>query len=489
MGLALGMFLVVPWFQGVLAAPIVGKKVWAYGGHYTYSLLTNVPAGLTNVVAVAAGSCHNLALRSNGAVVAWGEEYSESTNVPPGLGNVIAITAGDCHSCALTGEGRVVCWGDNSYGQTNVPTGLSNVVAVAAGGQHSLALRKDGTVVGWGLGVTNCSCSNGEYGQANPPANLTGVAAIAGGAYFSVAMKSNGTVVAWGYYRSGETEVPPNLTNAIAIAAGDHHTLALTTQRTLVTWGAADSFYNRGQTNIPAGMSNIVAISARGAHSLVLRSDGRVFSWGLDQQDYLGVQYTPKNLSNVVAIAAGSDQNLAVALNTGPDALPQQLNSHDNSDSLIQLRGTDPENDSLNFSLTGLPAQGTLYQVAGDTRGAMITSVPALVTDPVGRVIFVPPTNALGYFSFQFVADDGQYRSAPATVEVRVIGAPFAITRRPTFTDVTTAQLNGAVTPNGHSTAVWFEWGLDSSFGSRSAATAVGAGRAVQFLQFPFPGV
>ena len=70
--------------------------------------------------------------------------------MPSGLSNVVAIAAGESHSLALTAEGRVVAWGGNYYGQTNVPSGLSNVVAIAAGWYHSLALTAEGRVVAWG---------------------------------------------------------------------------------------------------------------------------------------------------------------------------------------------------------------------------------------------------------------------------------------------------------------------------------------------------
>ena len=62
------------------------------------------------------------------------------TTVPGGLSNVVAIAAGGYHSLALKSDGTVVGWGDNGYGQTTVPAGLSNVAAIAAGGYHSLAL-------------------------------------------------------------------------------------------------------------------------------------------------------------------------------------------------------------------------------------------------------------------------------------------------------------------------------------------------------------
>ncbi len=72
------------------------------------------------------------------------------TNVPAGLTNVVAIAGGSYHSLALKYDGTVVAWGDDSAGQTNVPPGLNNVVAIAAGGFHSLALKNDGSHCGLG---------------------------------------------------------------------------------------------------------------------------------------------------------------------------------------------------------------------------------------------------------------------------------------------------------------------------------------------------
>jgi len=54
---------------------------------------------------VAAGWNHNLALRADGTVVAWGVNNSGQTNTPPNLTNVLAVTGGSAHSLALTGNG------------------------------------------------------------------------------------------------------------------------------------------------------------------------------------------------------------------------------------------------------------------------------------------------------------------------------------------------------------------------------------------------
>jgi len=95
-------------------------------------------------VMVAAGGLHNLALKADGQVVAWGNNENGQTNVPAGLSNVIAITAGDYHSLALKADGTAVAWGQyftgNSFVPAEVPVGITNLVAIAAGSDHDLAI-------------------------------------------------------------------------------------------------------------------------------------------------------------------------------------------------------------------------------------------------------------------------------------------------------------------------------------------------------------
>ena len=75
-----------------------------------------------------------------GMVVAWGSNSSGQTNVPAGLTNVVAIAAGSFFSMALRANGTVVVWGSSSFGLTNVPAHLTNVIAIAAGGSSCLAV-------------------------------------------------------------------------------------------------------------------------------------------------------------------------------------------------------------------------------------------------------------------------------------------------------------------------------------------------------------
>lgn len=253
-----------------------------------------VPAGLSNVIAVAAGTWHSLALEADGVVHAWGYNSIGQATVPPDLVDVIAISAGSYHSLALRSDGSAVAWGWNYFGQTNIPPGLNDVIAIAAGGKHSLALRSDGTVVGWG--------------QTEIPTGLRGVIAIAAGARHSMALKFDGTVVAWG----DNANVPPGLAGVVGIAAGGDHSLALKSDGTVAAWGG--NYY--GQSTVPPGLYDVTGIAAGedyfntpDSHSLALKSDGTVVAWGDNTH---GQSQVPAGLDEVFAISAGGYHNLAL---------------------------------------------------------------------------------------------------------------------------------------------------------------------------------
>jgi len=136
-----------------------------------------VPVSVTNIVAIAGnGSC--IALRASGTVRVFGGSIPAA---PAGLSNVVAIAVGSSHALALKSNGTVVAWGDNTFGQTNVPSDLTNVAAISANADDSMALKSDGTIVMWG---------DNTYNQTNVPADCTNVFAIASGGMHSLAIKA-----------------------------------------------------------------------------------------------------------------------------------------------------------------------------------------------------------------------------------------------------------------------------------------------------------
>jgi hypothetical protein len=99
--------------------------------------------------------------------------------VPPGLSNVISLAGGAFHSVALKSDGSVTAWGDNSQGQVALPEGFSNLVAIAAGGTHNIALRNNGDVLTWGDNL---------YGENITGLTLPGATAVAAGAYHNLVL-------------------------------------------------------------------------------------------------------------------------------------------------------------------------------------------------------------------------------------------------------------------------------------------------------------
>jgi pimeloyl-ACP methyl ester carboxylesterase len=277
-----------------------------------------VPTGLAGVTAVAAGTDHSLALKSDGTVTAWGCRnlgVSEHCQVPEGLTDATAIAAGHTHSLALREGGTVVAWGCAfaDFGQCSVPEGLSGVKAIAANANHSMALKSDGTVVAW-----RCFSSPGGAG-ACVPQGLTGVIAIAAGHYHSLALLSDGTVFAWGCssgFDFGQCSVPNGLSGVVAIAAGFHHSLALLSDGRVVAWGCGVGSSDTGQCTVPNGLSGVTAISTHNFHNLALKSDGTVVGWGCPFPEF-GCA-VPGDLTGVGAISAGASHSLAAKTAPSP---------------------------------------------------------------------------------------------------------------------------------------------------------------------------
>ena len=72
----------------------------------------------------------------------------------------------------------------------------------------------------------------------------------------------------------------------------------------VVAWGANDS----GQADVPASAANVVAVAAGASNSLALRADGTVLAWG-------SISSVPGNITNATAIAAGAAHNLVLLAN------------------------------------------------------------------------------------------------------------------------------------------------------------------------------
>ena len=233
--------------------------------------------GITMATSVAAGSAHALVLLADGTVRVFGRNTegqlgdgssaSSSTPLPLALADVVGVAAGDQHSLAVTRSGSVLAWGSagrlGNVGGSASPTPLAiatitDGIAVAAGLDHSLVLRANGEVLGFGLngsgqlgdGTATDRLTPVTVGPSGSP--LQGAEAIAAGAAHSLILKGDGTL--WAMGDGGRGQLGQGDTNAswlpvqvgvpvrvVAVAAGAFHSLALDVEGGLWVWGANES--------------------------------------------------------------------------------------------------------------------------------------------------------------------------------------------------------------------------------------------------------
>lgn len=291
----------------------VAGEIVAFGpGAANYSPVPTLPAGVT-YTAVATGTWHAVALRSDGQVVAWGEKTQGNTEgqlavpaLPAGV-SYAAIAAGGTHSAALRTDGQVVAWGDRSAGLPPVPElpAGTRYTVVAAGADFNLALRSDGQVVAW---LTN---SPGYYSviELRVPAlpagvTYTGIEVLHPST--AVAYRSDGQVVVWGqrYWQpSPQALLPPDLNGVPYAQVAVIHPLERWDQyallgadgliRTKVVSNTFREFFSQEYPEeqvpgLPAGTRYVKVASggtdgdtysADGAF-MALRSDGGLVVWG-----------------------------------------------------------------------------------------------------------------------------------------------------------------------------------------------------------------
>lgn len=287
-----------------------------------------VVSGLTDIVSVAAGSRHSLAVKRDGTVWGWGDDYAGQLGnggtagrladgidhtypTPiqvPGLTDVVSVAAGDAHSLALKSDGTVWAWGINGVGQLGDGTNatrtspvqvanLSAVESVTAGTSHNVAVKSDGTVWAWGYNF-NGQIGDGSYG---PYANrfrpvrvsdLSGVASVSAGGQHTLALKDDGTVWGWGSNSSGQlgngstsnTQSTPdrarNLSDVDSVGAGYDFSFALKGEGSLFSWGLNSAgqlgheHTNSYSTAQPVDLlPGIEAVSGGGQHAVAYKND------------------------------------------------------------------------------------------------------------------------------------------------------------------------------------------------------------------------
>ncbi|WP_457206874.1 PKD domain-containing protein, partial [Nocardioides sp. P5_C9_2] len=133
------------------------------------------------------------------------------------LTDVVGIAGGRDHGLALRGDGTVWAWGSNDYGQigdgtltdrtspvqVQLPGGARQVIA---GAHHSYALRTDGTVAAWGRNY-RANLGDGTTTNRTRPVsvrNLSSVTMIGSGRDTGMAVLADGRLMSWGSNSAGQ---------------------------------------------------------------------------------------------------------------------------------------------------------------------------------------------------------------------------------------------------------------------------------------------
>ncbi len=310
---------------------------------------------LSGVVSVVAGEQFGLALKADGTVWGWGANRSgelgnggvaagsKATQVvgPGGTGfltNVVSLAAGLLHAVAVRSDGTVWTWGDNSYGQLGdngncscrqsskpiqvvSPDGGFFKDAVAAapgyGATHSMVIRKDGTLWAWGDNFAYQSGRTTSSTIALPteifgPAGvgfLEGIAEASAGFGFNVVLRGDGTAWGWGddiynqlgtnldSFDSSNPRYPVLLAgDVVTVAAGLGDTMLVKSDGTVMTEGANASMeagFATGNQDVQVltavpGVAGATQVAAGDSFEFAVTSAGNVWAWGNNQHGALG---------------------------------------------------------------------------------------------------------------------------------------------------------------------------------------------------------
>lgn len=131
--------------------------------------------------------------------------------------------------------------------------------------------------------------------------------------------------------------------------------------------------------------------------------------------------------SNTTGTTWSEIYRFATSANPPLSAVPQTVYVEQNEERPIRLQYNGGDASAKTAVVTTLPAEGSLYQYEGGSRGAPITTVPATVTDIQMNLIYVADGatgNGAGSFNFIIRDNTGDSPAAPITVNVNAPGIP-----------------------------------------------------------------
>lgn len=332
------------------------------------------------IIDIAFGGDHEIFLTKEGFVYTLGNgkhnqlglgEEVKKTDTPiqvPGISDIIQIAAGKYHSMALNQNGEVFTWGapgalghpkaqwwhlnQEACPQPMKIKSLSNVKAIASGDLHCVALTENGEVFSWGNGEHG-RLGHGGAGYKTEPERITAfdgipIKSIKCGTAFNGALSESNELWVWGRNDRGQCanaeslqvdimrqESIPSLVDnfedpkVISMDCGSQEMAAVTSDNHLYQWGNGiwmEPHKIEGDNQSMLKIKVVGVASGKG-YSFALDNEGHIFSWGkggqlgLGHKQAVGVpQAIPgfgptneDNLGKAIKIIAGTHSSSRVA--------------------------------------------------------------------------------------------------------------------------------------------------------------------------------
>lgn len=249
-----------------------------------------------------------------------GSRVDQNTYQQVNLDNVIQVAFGSMHGLALLADGTVWAWGSNDYGQLGIGStedqllpvqvpGLANISYIAVGREFSFAVAADGTAWAWGRNGYG-QLADGTTTQRNSPVAvpaLAGAKAISGGAYHIIALMADGTVKTCGYNSEGQLgdgtttdrytpvvvqDLPQK--QVAQIVGSARQSYVRFEDGTVWAWGRndegelADGTFTDRLLPVQSLISDVAQLNCRVLHAAAVKSDGSLWAWGANGSGQLG---------------------------------------------------------------------------------------------------------------------------------------------------------------------------------------------------------
>ena len=240
-----------------------------------------------DLVQIAAGTDHVVALADDGQVYVWGNTRLQQGNFSSDMKKAMKkggedwqvkqLEASNQFSAIVTEDGKLYLWGNTNMADIKISSkykNADNIDKVALTDNEYIVLLKDGTVAYIGT-------KSKDSPFAKIPEGLTGkkVIDIAATRKTVLAVTEDGEIFVWGNALKGEANVPALESKPVKVYGGGYHYTAQLEDGSIVSWG--DNKYR--QVNVPDSLQNkdIEHLFVANYQNYAIDNSGKVYTWGL----------------------------------------------------------------------------------------------------------------------------------------------------------------------------------------------------------------